>query len=282
MKKPTKKLTLIIIAVVAVTVCTSYYLHKQRQVKQQAALVQLERALTAADAKAQAKAAQLRAERAQAAAASQPVLPAAFNKQLRSTDDSNSLWVVVNKQRSLTPKEYVPLDLVTPNIPLRSVGTSPEMKLRQAAATALETMTAAAKLDGAQLMLASGYRSYNTQVAVYANEVRAYGQAIADTQSARPGFSEHQTGLSADLEPTSRQCEIADCFADTIEGKWLALHAHKYGFMIRYTPDKTTVTGYRAESWHFRYVGADLTAELQNQNITTLEEFFGLPAAPGY
>lgn len=223
--------------------------------------------------------ARLEAEAARQAAEKQS---APFNKQQLPIDDAASIWVVVNKTRRLNPPEYVSGDLVAPNIALRTAATSPEMKLRREAATALETMTAAAKLSGAQLMLASGYRSYNSQVLIYDREVRAYGQAIADTQSARPGFSEHQTGLAVDLEPVSRQCEIADCFADTAEGKWLALNAPKYGFLMRYTADKTTITGYRAESWHFRYVGTTLTNELQKQGVVTLEEFFGLPPAPNY
>ena len=120
------------------------------------------------------------------------------------------------------------------------------------------------------------------QVSVYNNEVKTYGQATADKQSARPGYSEHQTGLAVDLEPASRQCEVQDCFASTIEGKWLAVNAYLHGFIMRYPPGKEAVTGYKQESWHFRYIGKELAAEMKQQNITTLEEFFGLPAAPNY
>lgn len=217
------------------------------------------------------------------AKATKPVpLPPVFSKAKFSVDDSNSIWVVVNKQRPLKPRDYVPGDLVTPAVPLRFNNGGPEMKLRKEAATALELMTKAAKADSTNLMIASAYRSFTTQNAVYDREVARFGQTTADTQSARPGYSEHQTGLSVDLEPTSRQCEIEDCFADTLEGKWLAANSFKHGFLLRYTADKVAVTGYRAESWHFRYVGIELAAEMNRQGIITLEEFFGLPAAPGY
>lgn len=208
--------------------------------------------------------------------------PPVFSKTSLSTDDPASIWVVVNKHRPLQPKDYVPSDLVTPAIPLRSGTGSSEMQLRKAAASALETMNAAASKDGLHLMLASGYRSYNLQVSVYSSEVRNNGQAIADSESARPGFSEHQTGLAADLEPASRQCEVADCFGTTPEGLWLVKNASVYGFIKRYTPDKVAITGYRAEAWHYRYVGVPLAQEMQKKGVQTLEEFFALEAAPSY
>ncbi|HSW74562.1 MAG TPA: M15 family metallopeptidase, partial [Candidatus Saccharimonadales bacterium] len=113
--------------------------------------------------------------------------------------------------------------------------------------------------------------------------VAAQGKSVADSQSARPGYSEHQTGLAADLGGTSDpSCNVADCFADTVEGKWLAANAYKYGFLIRYPADKVNVTGYIYEPWHIRYIGASLSTEMHKSHIETLEEFFGLPAAPSY
>lgn len=208
--------------------------------------------------------------------------PMPFNKSLFSLDDSASIWAVINKQRPLSPMEYEPLDLTVPAIPLRNGNQSQEMKLRKAAAESLEAMSTKALTSGAHLMVASAYRSYALQTRVYGNEVKNYGQATADGESARPGFSEHQSGLAVDLEPISRQCEIADCFATTIEGKWLASNSYKYGFIRRYPDDKTPVTGYRGEAWHYRYIGVDLATEMQKRGITTLEEFFALPAAPAY
>ena len=156
------------------------------------------------------------------------------------------------------------------------------MQLRAETATALEAMAAAAKQDGIHLMLASGYRSYNLQKTVYNRNVAQLGQAKADTESARPGHSEHQTGLVADLEPLDRSCEIQACFADTPEGKWLAAHAHEHGFIIRYPEGKQAETGYIYEPWHVRYVGKSLSAELHKTPQATLEAFFGLEKAGNY
>lgn len=202
-----------------------------------------------------------------------------LNKQQYSIDESGSLWWIVNKVRPLNPATYAPDDLVVPNIPLRVSRGDSEMRLRQEVATALENMAASAKQENINLMLASGYRSYQLQVAVYNANVQKYGQSGADKQSARPGTSEHQTGLAADIGSTNRLCEIEQCFGDMPEGQWLAANAYKYGFVMRYPENKETVTGYEYEPWHFRYVGKELSIELRNQNITTLEEFFGIAPA---
>ena len=243
------------------------YRHTQQVARQQVLAEQHTR-------QAAAKAAVLAAAKAKAALS--------FDKLARSQNNPNSIWVVVNKQRALEPKNYAPTDLIIAKIPLRLGAASSEMQLRSPAAIALEQMAAAAEKDGAHLMIASAYRSYNLQVSVYGSEVKSFGQATADGESARPGFSEHQTGLAVDLEPTSRQCEITDCFATTVEGQWLAAHAAEYGFMQRYVAEKVAITGYRAEAWHFRYVGTGLSTELKKQAATTLEEFFGLAPAPDY
>lgn len=204
-----------------------------------------------------------------------------FNKKQYSNDDPASLWVIVNKRRPLQPKDYAP-QVAAPNVPLRLGASNPEMMVSTKMVPALESMFAAAKKDGIELMVASGYRPYSLQVSVYGSEVKAYGQAEADRESARPGFSEHQTGLAVDLEPVSRQCEVQDCFGDTPEGKWVTEHAHEYGFILRYTPTGEPTTGYRHETWHFRYVGTELSKEIYRLNNPPLETFFGLPAAPDY
>ncbi len=206
---------------------------------------------------------------------------ATFNKSRYSLTDPASLWVVVNKQRPLDPKNYVPTDLVTPNVPLRVPGNA-SMQIRAETGSAMEAMFAAAKAAGAPLMLSSGYRSYNYQVSLYSSYVTAHGQASADTFSARPGYSEHQTGLAFDVEPLDKQCDVDQCFANTPAGKWVAEHAYEYGFFIRYPADKVAITGYEYEPWHLRYVGKALALEMHNTHTETLEEFFGLPAAPNY
>jgi zinc D-Ala-D-Ala carboxypeptidase len=205
---------------------------------------------------------------------------AAFDKQRYPTDKADSLWAVVNKGRQL-PADYAPADLVVPNIPLRLSSSAGEMHVRADTAKALETMFAAAKAIGLNLMLASGYRSYAEQTSVYNNYVKASGVAQADTFSARPGRSEHQTGLAADIEPLSRNCEVEQCFNATPEGQWLAANCYKFGFIIRYQKSTQNLTGYEYEPWHVRYVGAELAGQIQ-QSGQTLEQFFGLPTYISY
>lgn len=208
-------------------------------------------------------------------------LPSSFNKHQYSLTKADSVWVVVNKKHPLMPINYAPIDLITPDVPLRVPGNE-SMRMRAEAAHHLEQMFADAKSNGLSLMLSSGYRSYSYQISLYNGYVRSEGQTLADQQSARPGYSEHQTGLAADIEPTSRNCELNDCFASTSEGKWLAANSYKYGFILRYAKDKVAITGYEYEPWHFRYVGKALALQMHNQNIKTLEEFFGISGGTGY
>lgn len=204
-----------------------------------------------------------------------------FNIHQYSQSDPASIWVVVNKQRPLNPPDYAPDDLTVPNVPLRVPGDA-SMQLREEAATALETMFTAAKKQGFNLMLSSGYRSYSFQMSLYGSYVQTQGKAAADTFSARPGYSEHQTGLAADVEPTNQQCDVNQCFGQLPEGEWLAANSYKYGFIIRYTAANHTVTGYEPEPWHVRYIGVAASTEMHKENSPALESFFGLPAAPGY
>lgn len=194
-----------------------------------------------------------------------------FNKTQYSTEDPASLWVVVNKQHPLNPKNYAPADLVT-------VGGGQYM--RSDAAAALKQMLADAAAAGYTVIPASGYRSYDTQVTVYNNEVKAYGQTAADSESARPGYSEHQTGLAIDLG--SGGCNITDCFGDTPGGKWVTANAHRYGFILRYPGGSTDITGYRVETWHFRYVGKELSEEMHKEGVATLEQFFDISGGTNY
>ncbi|HEV7454579.1 MAG TPA: M15 family metallopeptidase [Candidatus Saccharimonadales bacterium] len=209
--------------------------------------------------------------------------PAGFDKNKYSTADKASLWVVVNKQHPLNPKTYAPDNLVVPNIPMRSNITSTEKYVRSDMGAALETMVKAAADAGIHLNLQSGYRSYSFQVTLYDGYVKQQGQTAADRQSARPGYSEHQTGLAADLGGTSLpSCNVADCFGATVEGKWLAANAYAYGFIIRYTTDKEATTGYEHEPWHIRYIGTELSTEMHAQGVETLEEFFGITGGTAY
>lgn len=212
---------------------------------------------------------------------SKQATPQTFNKTKHSLTDPTSQWVIVNKQHQLQPKDYAPSDLTVPNVPLRVPGNE-SMQVRAEMARALETMFQGAKADGLSLMLSSGYRSYSYQVNLYNSYVQSQGQATADQESARPGYSEHQTGLAADIEGTDKTCEVEQCWADTPEGKWLAANAYRYGLIIRYPKGLENITGYEYEPWHVRYVGIELATEMHKQNIQTLEQFFNVSGGQNY
>jgi D-alanyl-D-alanine carboxypeptidase len=204
--------------------------------------------------------------------------PPAFDASARSIDDPSSLWVVTDKLRPLDPVDYAPSDLVTPDVASQNPPT-----LRAEVADAVVEMFAAGEAEGAgAFQVQSAYRSYATQVKVYDGWVAQLGQARADAQSARPGFSEHQTGLALDISPVPLSCALQACFGDTPQGEWLAANAWRFGFLLRYPADKVAVTGFTFEPWHFRYIGTELSTEMHETGVTTLEEFFGLPAAPDY
>ncbi len=205
----------------------------------------------------------------------------AFNKAKYSLTDPNSFWVVVNKRRPL-PAGFEPADLVPPGVPTRLSAGAPEMQVRTLPAYAMKKMFDAAQTQASlKLMLVSGYRSEGVQRSLYASYVAQKGQAAADLDSARAGFSEHQTGLAFDVGATSGKCQVDPCFGGLPEGQWIAANSYKYGFVVRYLPGKQPITGYIAEPWHLRYVGEELAAEVYRSGLT-LEEFFGLPAAPNY
>lgn len=189
-------------------------------------------------------------------------------------DDPASLTVVVNKQRPL-PADYTPTDLRRP------AGVGNALPLRAVAAAAAERMAADMAVVGIQLRMSSGYRSYARQQTIYGGFVAREGVAGADEHSARPGFSEHQTGLAADFDDGAG-CNLDACFRDTAGGIWLAENAWTYGFVLRYGDGWRPIVGYRFEPWHYRYVGEAAAADMHDRGILTLEEYAGLPAAPDY
>lgn len=169
-------------------------------------------------------------------------------------------YLIVNKTYSL-PSSY---------------GTS----LTSTTKNAFNKMQAADKLDGINIYIASGFRSYQTQNRLYNNYVARDGKAKADTYSARPGHSEHQSGLAFDIcshDLDGQDACINSNFDNTDQAKWLAQNAYKYGFILRYPKGKTNETGYKYESWHFRYVGTDLSTKLYNNgDWLTMENYFGI------
>ncbi|MFJ6001404.1 D-alanyl-D-alanine carboxypeptidase family protein [Arthrobacter sp. NPDC092385] len=193
--------------------------------------------------------------------------------------DPGAVGVVVNKRRPLTPLDYAPAELRLP-----AVATAAENALlRPDTAAAVEEMFAAAEGDGVGLVLVSGYRSYASQESTYAYWVGQYGDpAGADTVSARPGYSEHQTGLAFDIGQSDGACTLVLCFRDTPAAQWAAANAAEFGFILRYPLGFHETTGFSAESWHFRYVGRDVSLAMKAAGTQTLEEHFGLPPAPSY
>lgn len=133
---------------------------------------------------------------------------------------------------------------------------------------ALHHLQAAAEVEGFSLPLLSGYRSYDYQVDLYQSYVDVDGVENADQYSARPGYSEHQSGLCFDVG------EISYTYGDTQQGQWLAKHCAEYGFIIRYPKGKEHITGYTYEPWHIRYVGKEIATFIMNEGIT-LEEYLG-------
>lgn len=175
--------------------------------------------------------------------------------------------VLVNKAVML-PDGYKPSDLVEPDVAFIFTEKVDKRLMRKEAAAALEQLFAGAKQDGILLAGVSGYRSYETQNGLFNYYVRVQGEAEARRYSAEPGHSEHQTGLAMDLSGSTGKCAVEDCFADTAEAKWLAVHAPEYGFIIRYPKGKEAITGYAYEPWHVRYLGTSLAQKVATSGLT--------------
>lgn len=143
------------------------------------------------------------------------------------------------------------------------------------AQSAFNKMQAAASNDGVKIWIRSGFRSYDYQKTLYNNYVSKDGKTAADTYSARPGHSEHQTGLAFDLN------SLSTSFGETKEGKWLAKNCAKYGFIIRYPKGKESITGYQYEPWHVRYLGVE-TATKVYESGKCLEEYLGIQSKYTY
>lgn len=139
---------------------------------------------------------------------------------------------------------------------------------------AFDAMSAEAAAYGHDLYISSGFRSYAAQASIYNSLVAQVGVAGADRDTARPGHSEHQTGLTVDLN-----C-ICENFGYQADGQWVAANAHRFGFIVRYPPGKEHVTGYIWEPWHLRYLGVENATAVYNSGLT-LEEFLGITSSYG-
>ncbi|MBP2413169.1 D-alanyl-D-alanine carboxypeptidase [Arthrobacter stackebrandtii] len=185
---------------------------------------------------------------------------------------AGSTGVVVNKRRPNSPINQTPPDLAW-------VGSQ---LMRSEASWQYSQLVAGASAAGVALTPVSGFRSYDTQVGLYNSYVSQYGQAVADTISARPGYSEHQTGLVMDIGNPNGACSLQACFENTPAGQFAANNAWRYGFIIRYPWGQDWTTGYTYEPWHLRYIGVRTATDMHNRGYQTLEQYFGLAAAPSY
>ena len=176
----------------------------------------------------------------------------------------NTEKILVNKYYYLN-ENYIPKDLIDIDTKYSKQG----MKLVKVAKEAFEELSEDALKEDMNIIAMSSYRSYEYQVNLYNNYVKKDGKEAADTYSARPGFSEHQTGLAIDVY---NKKEPYTNFEQTNEFKWMQDNAYKYGFILRFPKEKENETGYQYESWHYRYVGKEIAKIIHKDNIT-LEEY---------
>lgn len=194
-------------------------------------------------------------------------------KEVEKTKKSNQddYLILVNKESAID-ENYKPNDLVVPEIRFPYEEIVEKRHVRKVAADALEKMFEAAEKENIILFGQSGYRSYERQVAIYNGNVQSMGEEKANAVSAKPGESEHQTGLVMDITSESVGFDVVEEFGETKEGKWVAAHAHEYGLIVRYPKGKEAITGYSYEPWHLRYVGEEVATEIVKKNLT-LEEY---------
>lgn len=195
------------------------------------------------------------------------------------TADAERIWVVVNKRHPLNPIDYWP----EPQAQAAEVPRTSGGHMRADVAEALSRLAAAALDEGAGAIgVNSGFRSYDRQVSTYDGYVGSLGRDRADLTSARPGHSEHQTGLAVDVVACAPGCGGIEAFAGTAQADWVAENAWRFGFVTRYEDGATDVTGYEWEPWHLRFIGVDLAKAYRDGGFHSLEAFFGLEPAPDY
>lgn len=218
---------------------------------------EIKAAKDAADLKIAQEAAAKQATEAGLAISSKPC-----NDSLTHADPTN-IDVLVNKKHCLRPVSYTPSDLVNIHGAV----------LSQKAAPSFDLMYQAAVSAGQGFSVTSSYRSYYNQINTYNYWISVSGRTGADTYSARPGYSEHQTGLAVDLKAGS--CALS-CFGSTSQYIWLREHAADFGFVQRYVAGSESITGYTSEEWHYRYVGVTVAQDMKARGIMTLEQYWDM------
>lgn len=203
---------------------------------------------------------------------SQEEVTASKDETITVTNPTDQL-VLVNKHHAL-PDDYEPDDLVIPNVRFPFTEDIPKKYMRETAANALEKMFNAGDQAGIDLFAQSGYRSYERQQILFDAYAEKDGMDAANKYSARPGESEHQSGLTMDITSPDVDYQLDIEFGETDEGKWVKENAHQYGFIIRYPKGKENITEYQYEPWHLRYVGKKVATVIYEQQIT-FEEYLG-------
>lgn len=188
-----------------------------------------------------------------------------FYKNISIIEQEDDLLVLVNKNNKLT-KSYVPPQLEK----LSTKYAYKDKYLRKEAKEAFEKLSKKAKKEGLKITAVSTYRSFDYQEQLFHNYVKEYGKKYALKCSAKPGHSEHQTGLAVDVMGSNHDYNK---FIETKEFIWMQEHAHEYGFILRYPKGKENITGFKYEPWHYRYVGRIVATIIHFEKIT-LEEFF--------
>lgn len=186
-----------------------------------------------------------------------------------------SKTILVNQTYTLS-RDYVPGDLATPYLN----STSGVIQVEQEAGDQAKAMINQASSEGVTILVMSGYRSYDDQSTLYNSMVTNLGSEDAASKvCAKPGMSEHQTGLALDFTDNASNTTETEAFGDTAAGQWLFQHAHEYGFILRYPKGKEDITGYSYMPWHYRYVGTDTANAIWNKtedHNETFEEYYGI------
>lgn len=185
-----------------------------------------------------------------------------FYSEIEKASDVDSILVIVNKVYSL-PSDYVPNDLV-------AIPSFPNLQIREVAKDDFEKLLAAATIDQVYLTPYSTYRSYDYQDGLYQKYLKEDPVEVVDTYSARPGHSEHQTGLAIDIKSNSHWYNLTES-----DYEWMKNNSFKYGFIIRYPKDNSFITGYKEEPWHIRYIGVEHATKLHELGIT-YDEYFDI------
>lgn len=201
----------------------------------------------------------------------EPSQPAA-TEQERQEAEGRGLLILINKQNAVD-QAYKPDDLTSIKY-YASNRSEAGRYMREEAAEQFHKLVEAAAAEGYELVMTTAYRSYGFQQTLWNNYVASEGEAAASRFSAKPGQSEHQSGLAVDVSTPSVDYALTESFGKADEGIWLAQNAHRFGFIIRFPEGKEDITGYLYEPWHIRYVGEPVAAEIYAKELT-LEEYLG-------